>query len=129
MKSRLKKMNTTEQQIKVLQAFKEGKAVEMLCENYLWKEIKEEVADFYPFNFATETYRVKPKIRPYKSAKEFIHAQMSHGPFIAMSAKESLYELPMVVCEGCVTFRYNKHTYCELVGLHWQDGTPCGIEE
>lgn len=124
-------MNTTDNQIKVLTAFKMGKAIEVLCENDTWKEIKEEVADFYPFNFATETYRVKPTLRPYKSAAEFLAAQQQHGPFIDATPTQSgsYYDMPISVGLDSVAFTHFAKSFSEITGFHWQDGTPCGIEE
>jgi len=123
-------MNTTENQIKVLQAFKEGKTIEVLCKDYTWKEIKEEVADYYPFNFAIETYRVKP-LRPYKGAAEFLAAQQQHGPYIdtTPTQKGSYYDMPIFVGHDCVGFNHSSYSFSEMTDLHWQDGTPCGIEE
>lgn len=124
-------MNTTDNQIKVLTAFKMGKAIEVLCENDTWKEIKEEVADFYPFNFATETYRVKPAIRPYKSAAEFLAAQQQHGPYFKLKSNPIHHYLPhKVEDEGIDNASLGFCEYSFLLdSFVWQDGTLCGIEE
>ena len=125
-------MNTTDNQIKVLQAFKEGKAVEVLCKDGTWKEIKEEVADYYPFNFATQTYRIKPKTRPYKNAEEFVAASLVHGPFLCKQYKKDVLLQPMAASQDGVDFFCNsiKYDYKLLIDTFlWQDGTPCGVEE
>ncbi len=127
-------MNTTDNQIKLLQAFKEGKAVEVLCEDGTWKRIKEEVADFYPFNFATETYRVKPKpkVKPYKNAAEFLSAYEEHGPWLyKLVNSDVVYVTPTWVTDKVVELSGTLTEYKLLskVYLWAKDDAFCGIEE
>lgn len=131
-------MNTTDNQIKVLQAFKEGKAVEVMCEDGTWKEIEEEVADFYPFNFATETYRVKPKLRPYQTEREFIGAYISHGGLLSENTGghgivtlRSMYGTKAIYLSSCDSSDDAARSFHDIF-CHYKwadDGTPCGVEE
>lgn len=126
-------MNTIDNQIKVLQAFKEGKAVEVMCEDYTWKEIKEEVADFYPFNFATETYRVKPTFRKFNNVEEFWQEALKHQPFGWLKEKVTGNRYLINSFEGTYSVfkpTNENHTLAGyLKDFEFADGTPCGMLE
>ena len=138
-------MNTIDKQIEILQAFKEGKTIERLCGykedgDAAWNKIQEEVADFYPFNFESETYRIKqePKLRPYKNAEEFVQALKGHGIWLHRF-DEDIYFMPLYCNTNDIILKsYNMYdkdhdeiiSFATLLKLFvWQDGTPCGIME
>lgn len=106
-----------DEQIVILQAFKEGKDIEMgVYDNgkLKWFPLSEFETSIknYKFDFNNNEYRIKPvqKLRPYKSAKEFLSAQAEHGPFIDTSIDENhtYYELPLVVSASGVVFLSEK---------------------
>lgn len=132
-------MSTIDEQIAILQAFKEGKTIEIeiLDINELkhkWVPLCELDSLENSFDFQNNNYRIKPvqKLRPYKSAKEFLSAQAEHGPYIDTSLNKNCtyYELPLVVvnASGIIVHSGGKQ-YSEIVEFHWQDGTPCGVLE
>lgn len=98
-----------DEQIKILQAYKNGKPIEIeVFDNryYLWITLNADKD--YTFDFRNNNYRIKqkPKIRPYKDAKEFLE-----------------------VSPDGVRFVHRAYSFSEIKKYHWQDGTPCGVEE
>lgn len=134
-------MNTINEQIAILQAYKEGKTIQVHqgetkdgkplwihCANKCYDE--NEIACF---NFQEQTYRVKPgsNLRPYKSAEEFLKAQKEHGPWIDETPAQlgSEYCCPIWLTNKSVGFTHRTYSFSEIIKFTWQDGTPCGIEE
>lgn len=132
---------TTEEILKIINAYKEGKTIECrlkvdldMHKNpfYDWDTVPSN-AD-YNWNFAMYEYRIKedPKLRPYKSAEEFFQAIKEHGPYyIPKDLKNKEYMLPInVLNNGFRTYHGSYLQYEEFAQLcKWQDGTPCGILE
>ena len=130
-------MNTIDEQIAILQAFKEGKDIEIeLLDDgkFKWFPLCElDSLENYSFNFQNNNYRVKPdaKLRPYKSAKEFLSALAEHGPFIDISPAQlgDYYDLPIGIGPYGVRITQMVYSLSKIKKFHWQDGTPCGVSE
>lgn len=123
-----------DEQIKILQAYKNGKPIEIEVFNngyYLWITLNADKD--YTFDFRNNNYRIKqkPKIRPYKDAKEFLEASKEHGLFIDTFPLQlsNCYNLPIYVSPDGVRFVHRAYSFSEIKKYHWQDGTPCGVEE
>lgn len=123
---------THEEMIAVIQAAKEGKAIQQrdivhsICPTE-WKDMK--ITDIFNFGFAE--YRVKPEknIRPYNNVEEFLQAQEKHGMYIKID--DNHYVLPMNIIgnEVCLNCSRQIWSFEELVTKKWRDETPCGIEK
>lgn len=121
-------MGEIDYKISVMQAFKEGKAIERKEYGFTeWKEDFEPSWDWIDFD-----YRVKicPDYRPYNSKVEFLNAQKQHGIYILK--KNGEYLIPTSVINGGVEFTQLGESVSygwELLfeNFCWQDGTPCGI--
>lgn len=131
-------MRTIDEQIAILQAFKEGKDIEMgVYDNgkLKWLPLSEfEISvKNYKFDFNNNKYRIKPnaKLRPYKSAKEFLSALAEHGPFIDISPAQlgDYYDLPIGIGPYGVRITQMVYSLSKIKKFHWQDGTPCGVLE
>lgn len=85
------------------------------------------------FDISKFDYRIKPKLRPYANAEEFLKAYKEHGPYyIQIDLKnDQFYMKPNCVINGGF-YTYNDIIciYSEFLQMfEWQDGTPCGILE
>lgn len=121
-------MNTIDKQIEILQAFKEGKKIEILCDDDLWAWVDKS----HIFDFEHNEYRIKPepKLRPYKDAEEFLTAIKEHG----ILKSYGLYYQPIFFDDkGVIIYAGSKIESYDFVELNeyfaWQDGSPCGVEE
>lgn len=123
---------TTKEKIKVMQAFVDGKAIQIksVCGVNDWTDYKgEPVWEWYG-----SIYRIKPgqKLRPY-TFEEFLMAQKEHGMYLKWknAEHESLY-LPYEIRDIGVSFSPGEINYAYEDLLHtctWQDNSPCGIME
>ncbi len=123
-----------DEQIKILQAYKNGKPIEIkVFDNgyYLWVTLNADKD--YTFDFRNNNYRIKqePKIRPYKDAKEFLKASKEYGPYIIRrNAVHSAY-IPTETHKGCIKFSTGDLVDYEtlLKNYMWQDNITCGVKE
>lgn len=125
---------TTQEKIDVMQAYLDGKPIQIrnraVVSEWTDLEVKEP-----SWNWNTYVYRVKPgsKLRPYKNAEEFLQAQKDHGPYFVW--EEFQYHVfPNVILNYGMLFhdedfRPASFTYEQIINYRWQDGTPCGITE
>lgn len=118
---------TTSDKIAVMQAWEDGIIVQYAYKDGDWLELNgfsEPVWDWEHFR-----YRIKPepKLRPYKSAEEFLQAQKEHGMYLKF---REYYHLPLEVSDNGVVIKYVEYKYNSLLqDYRFQDGTPCGIIE
>lgn len=123
---------TTLEQIRVMQAYVDGKVIQMRPKHenvwqdcYKYDEFKDDYWDFVRFD-----YRIKPenKLTPYDCANEFLEAMKEHGPYL--KDNDGILKLPLVIGKATVVvgFSEDQPTYEELAREYkWQDGSPCGI--
>lgn len=119
--------------IKILNAYKEGKSIEVSHKDGEWVDIsKTERFNLHPYY-----YRIKPepKYRAYKNAKEFLTAQNKHGLWLKIKDDTQRY-LPMYVNERCVGLYVLTKDTMVLISFEqlkdkyiFEDDTPCGILE
>ena len=121
-------MMTLDEQIAVLQAYKEGKTIQW------YNETKEEWDD------ATEDalkplleFRIKPepKLRPYKNMRECLKDLIQHGPYIlCKDDRELCYVVVAIDDYGIAYGQVLKDDFGYMMrNYNWKDGSPCGIEE
>lgn len=129
-------MKTIEEMIAVMQAYADGKKIQLLVGEH-WKDIE------HPdWNWDYDDYRIKPEgrceYRPYYNSDEFAEDQKTHGPYIKLKSipAPTILFLPSIVgpsyivsqkytSEGLLTEKYDE-VFKKYV---WQDGTPCGVME
>ncbi len=135
-------MNTIDEQIEILQAYKAGKTIQVYQGETkdgkpLWidcaNKYSDRVNELACLRFDEQTYRIKqePKIRPYKNAEEFLKAQKEHGPYICSLRNREFYYLPYAINSlGITNERIGNVRYTDTMKVYvWQDGSPCGVEE
>ena len=112
----------------IIQAFAEGKTIEVLHPNGGWTE-----SDKVYFNLPSNHYRIKeePKYRPFKSQEECWQEMHQHPDFGWVLAKDSkiMYHI-CVVGIGYVLIDSMSPIFSEAFAEYkFTDGTPFGIKE
>lgn len=134
---------TIDEQIKVLQAYQEGKEIEQSTFiitksgariNNAWEPISF-VADNIalkaesPFNFTRYDYRIKPKseYQPYKEISDVYQAIQVHGPYVQHYSKKVVYAIQMIEFNGDVLYINGYSSKFFLKDFIWADDkSPCG---
>lgn len=111
----------------IIQAFAEGKAIQLKTVDKGWQDIHSASFDSNPKN-----YRIKqePKYRPFKNGEECWQEMQKHQPFAWVKEKHSdrynliteVNGLSIKVKEGCLFADGIKY-------YTFADGTPFGIKE
>ena len=116
-----------DEQIAVMQAYKEGKKIEWKYNNeiYGWSEVQDPA-----WNWRDLDYRVKPEIRPY-TKEELLTAIREHGPMVRYSEDyyPSITDINLREPANVTLGGERYLSFEELTLITWQDGTPCGVEE
>ena len=115
----------------IIQAFAEGKTIEMKTLKGYW-EAQEEMSSI----LIPQTYRIKPetKYRPFKNVEECWKEMQKHQPFGWVKDKEDgAYVMVTKVSDGRDDMAINGNYNWRLDGLlehfTFADGTPFGIRE
>lgn len=121
----------TEKRIKVMQAFVDGKDVEVLNTDK-WELVSN------PSWSPNTKYRIKPETiyRPFKSAQECIEEMKKHEPFgwVKNSPNAGYYcwSITCIRCDGGVDFIKLEEDWCspEVIFAYYTflDGSPFGIK-
>lgn len=121
---------TTEEKIAVMQAFVEGKEIEVAAQSDLSCWIPVEIP---AWNWEECVYRIKqeppkPKVRPYKDAEELMAYINVHGSWF--KDKEGNYYTIGIIASrnGELLINGNKQ-YWYLENVTFADGAPFGVEE
>lgn len=132
-------MTVIDEQIAVLQAYKEGKTIEYRCHDDYdgwseWYTVKGYGGSPYNFNFSNEEYRIakEPEYRPYEYTKEIVEAIKQHGSFIKSKTKTLYYNIIWFEAEY-VSYGISglgKESYKTVFENYvWaDDGSPCGVK-
>ena len=120
----------------IMQAFADGKTIEMLCYNDKWKEVDEP-----NFNLTPNCYRVKPepKYRAFSTKEECWNEMHKHPDFGWIKLKINVtceYEQIIRIFDYCKTelcfnIANSDDDYTSemmLDGYTFTDGTPFGIK-
>lgn len=135
---------TIDEQIKVLQAYKEGKEIEQrtfiitksgaIIYN-MWEPVSFVVSNNgvikteSPFNFTRYDYRIKPKpeYQPYKEISDVYHAIQIHGPYVQHYSRKVVYAIQMIEFNSDVLYINGYSSKSFLKDFIWaDDGSPCG---
>ena len=117
----------------IIQAFAEGRAIELKDSYGKWVE-----SDLLAFDLSPKNYRIKPesKYRPFKDAEECWQEMQKHQPFGWVKDKDKedgTYVMVTKVSDGRDDMVINGNYNWRLDGLlkcfTFADGTPFGINE
>ena len=121
----------------IMQAYADGKTIEMLCYNDEWKKVDEP-----SFKVDPKYYRIKPelKYRPFKTKEECWSEMLKHQPFgwvIGGKDYENFYHIEYVY--SCNPYNYHRvklsqndmsfnyeHLFRDFTFI---DGSPFGIKD
>ena len=118
----------------IIQAFAEGKKIEVRVGNDRWTETDE----VYGGRNNDYDYRIKtePKYRPFKDAEECWQEMQKHQPFgwLCKKLNNQYYYITALDDYGIVTtpfdeIKYTKYTDIIKRELAFVDGAPFGIKE
>lgn len=136
-------MNTIDEQIEILQAYRDGKTIQVYQGEAdgkpLWLDgaNKHDENELACLRFDNQTYRIKPepKYRAFVSVEEFWDEATKHKPFgwLMEKATGNRYLIDSFERKRSVFLSSNTGENRELVGYFkdftFADGTPCGVEE
>ena len=112
----------------IIQAFAEGKTIEVLHPNGEWTE-----SDKVYFNLPPNHYRIKPvpKYRPFKSQKECWEEMHKHPDFgWGLDNVGEYVNLSRILSEGIYFTKGGSFDFSKaLKGLRFTDCVPFGIKE
>ena len=121
----------------IMQAYADGKTIEMLCYNDEWKKVDEP-----SFKVDPKYYRIKPepKYRPFKTKEECWSEMLKHQPFgwvIGGKDYENFYHIEYVY--SCNPYNYHRvklsqndmsfnyeHMFRDFTFI---DGSPFGMKD
>ena len=119
--------------LSIIQAFAEGRAIELKDSYGKWVE-----SDLLAFDLSPKNYRIKrgPEYRPFKDAVECWQEMQKHKPFGWVKDKnkeDGTYVMVTKVSDGRDDMVINGNYNWRLGGLlecfTFADGTPFGIKE
>ena len=119
----------------IIQAFAEGKAIEIRHGDAPWVEtnrIKESIFDDYQYRI-----KPKPKYRPFKNVDECWQEMLKHQPFGWVKSKRrkdcfiNIVQLHSISGETVANFTFTTVNGSKtlLEGYTFADGTPLGVKE
>ena len=125
----------TKKLLPIMQAFAEGKAIQVWA-NDTWKD------EDYPFFGPLCQFRIKPKsqYRPFKSQEECWNEMLKHQPFGWVKSKDKGYfhliglvqfasELEDVMITFATSENLARSSHSIYENYIFADGTPFGIKE
>lgn len=114
----------------IVQAFAEGKTIEVRVGNDNWVETDE----VYGGRNNDYFYRVKPnsKYRPFKDAEECLSEMQKHPAFGWIKNENGMYNIIRIsnyYIVICLILDISRYDYGKALGFTFMDGTPFGIKE
>ena len=114
----------------IIQAFAEGKKIEVRVGNDRWTETDE----VYGGRNNDYDYRIKtePKYRPFKNKKECWEEMLKHQPFGWVKDVSRMCNIITIREEGIIVNTNAHSSWYDLensIHLKFVDGTPFGIKE
>ena len=121
-----------------LQAFAEGKVIQMLDDRSIWTDLTErEGLPIGTLGESPNIFRIKPapKYRPFKDAKECWQEMLQHQPFGWTRDKDyDIYDMVTRVTDSGILFAGSYFNEIATYDFSYDrvtfaDGTPFGVEE
>lgn len=114
----------------IVQAFAEGKTIEVRVGNDNWVETDE----VYGGRNNDYFYRVKPnsKYRPFKDAEECLSEIQKHPAFGWIKNENGMYNIIRIsnyYIVICLILDISRYDYGKALGFTFMDGTPFGIKD
>lgn len=114
----------------IVQAFAEGKTIEVRVGNDNWVETDEAYGGRNNDYF----YRVKPnsKYRPFKDAEECLSEMQKHPAFGWIKNENGMYNIIRIsnyYIVICLILDISRYDYGKALGFTFMDGTPFGIKD
>lgn len=114
----------------IIQAFAEGKTIEVRVGNDNWVETDE----VYGGRNNDYFYRVKPnsKYRPFKDAEECLSEMQKHPAFGWIKNENGMYNIIRIsnyYIVICLILDISRYDYGKALGFTFMDGTPFGIKD
>lgn len=115
----------------IIQAFAEGKIIQIKALDGLWHDDKGGNISFYA---KPKNYRIKPvqKYRPFKNKKECWEEMLKHQPFGWVKDMSRMCNIINIGEDGIIANTDVSNTWYDFEGsfnLKFIDGTPFGIKE
>lgn len=115
----------------IIQAFAEGKIIQIKALDGLWHDDKGGDIRFYA---KPKNYRIKPlqKYRPFKNKKECWEEMLKHQPFGWVKDMSRICNIINIREDGIIANTDVSNTWYDFKGsfnLKFIDGTPFGIKE
>lgn len=117
----------------ILQAFAEGKVIQMLDDRRIWTDLTErEGLPIGTLGESPNIFRIKPepKYRPFANAEECWQEMLKHEPFGWVKCKEdgSLGLITLIINEASIYVNgIGSNSERTMRGFTFADGTPFGI--
>ena len=118
----------------ILEAVKEGKTIQYKDAG-VWRDIDGDDEGFYLGTLVGETdsYRIKPKYRPFKDAEECWAEMLKHHPFgftKLKNVKSGYYMITYIASGAVVGMNDTPFDYESMFDTYtFADGTPFGVKE
>lgn len=119
----------------ILEAIKEGKTIQYK-DTGVWRDIDGDDEGFCLGTLVRETdsYRIKPKYRPFKDAEECWNEMLKHQPFGVVKDKyfanyQTHRAFTCLITNGCDFGGYKDETFeSNFKNLLFADGLPFGVK-
>ena len=117
----------------ILEAIKEGKTIQYK-DTGVWRDIDGDDEGFCLGTLVKETdsYRIKPKYRPFKDAEECWNEMLKHQPFgftKFKNAKSGYYMITCIASGAVVGMNNTPFDYESMFDTYtFADGTPFGVK-
>ena len=119
-----------------LQAFAEGKVIQMLDDRSIWTDLTErEGLPIGTLGESPNIFRIKPepKYRPFKDAEECWQEMLKHQPFGWIKGKEDEYHTFITTVDNNDEMSLSGNNGWSFIGIMkyytFADGTPFGMKE
>ena len=118
-----------------LQAFAEGKVIQMLDDRSIWTDLTErEGLPIGTLGESPNIFRIKPepKYRPFKDAEECWQEMLKHQPFGWIKGKEDEYHTFITTVDNNDDMALSGNSGWSFIGIMkyytFADGTPFGMK-
>ena len=119
-----------------LQAFAEGKVIQMLDDRSIWTDLTErEGLPIGTLGESPNIFRIKPeqKYRPFANAEECWQEMLKHQPFGWIKGKEDEYHTFITTVDNNDDMSLSGNSGWSFIGIMnnytFADGTPFGMKE
>ena len=121
--------NQAKRLLPIIQAFAEGKAIQLKTVDKGWQDIHSASFDSNPKNYRIKT---EPKYRPFKDAEECWQEMQKHQPFGWLKSKYDGHLTLITVVDNEDMMALSGNSGWDFLGIlktyTFADGTPFGVK-